>query len=65
MYWNNSFLNYKASALVRRYHCMTLILGVFDTTPLKTENIKSVTPETDEETNEDPADIVQPVFDEV
>ena len=44
---------------------MTLILGVFDTTPLKTENIKSVTPETDEDTNEDPADIVQPVFDEV
>ena len=57
--------NYKTSALVKCYHCMALILGVFDTTPLKTENIKSVTPETDEDTNEDPADIVQPVFDEV
>ena len=41
------------------------LLGVFDTTPLKTENIKSVAPETDEDTNEDPSDIVQPVFDEV
>ena len=44
---------------------MTVISGILDTTPLKTDYTKSVTPETDEDTNQDSADIVQPVFDEV
>ena len=50
---------------VNFYHVMTFISGIFDMTPLKIEDTESITPETDDDTNEDPADIVQPVFDEV
>ena len=50
---------------VNHYHVMTFVSGIFDTTPLKIEDTERPTPETDDDTNEDPADIVQPVFDEV